>query len=255
MDPLAPLLELSEVADALENARANVDRMLWHEALRGGDELVAAEVALHSASATLALDGYDCDVERLRDRDFDDPAVSGVLRVTEALPGLAPMWPVSPRYVLAKLHTLATKEFPDAGVEFEPGRIEVDDNGMDRINALCALVTNPTKEIPAAMAAAVVHGELLAVRPFPVANNVVARAAARLALASKGLDPKLLITVDAGHLERAPEYVGAQRAWSTGTPDGVRSWLKHYGKALTAGAGETLQICTELMKDAGEASA
>ncbi|WP_346266077.1 oxidoreductase [Glycomyces rutgersensis] len=219
MDPLAPLLELSEVADALENARANVDRMLWHEALRGGDELVAAEVALHSASATLALDGYDCDVERLRDRDFDDPAVSGVLRVTEALPGLAPMWPVSPRYVLAKLHTLATKE------------------------------------IPAAMAAAVVHGELLAVRPFPVANNVVARAAARLALASKGLDPKLLITVDAGHLERAPEYVGAQRAWSTGTPDGVRSWLKHYGKALTAGAGETLQICTELVKDAGEASA
>ncbi|GAA2344354.1 oxidoreductase [Glycomyces rutgersensis] len=193
--------------------------MLWHEALRGGDELVAAEVALHSASATLALDGYDCDVERLRDRDFDDPAVSGVLRVTEALPGLAPMWPVSPRYVLAKLHTLATKE------------------------------------IPAAMAAAVVHGELLAVRPFPVANNVVARAAARLALASKGLDPKLLITVDAGHLERAPEYVGAQRAWSTGTPDGVRSWLKHYGKALTAGAGETLQICTELVKDAGEASA
>ena len=251
MDPLAPLLELSEVADALENARANVDRMLWHEALRSGDELVAAEVALHSASATLALDGYDCDVERLREGDFDDPVISGVVRMVEALPGLAPMWPVSPRYVLAKLHTLATKEYPDARSDFEPGRVEVDDSGSMRINALCALITHPTKEIPAAMTAAVVHGELLAVRPFPVANNVIARAAARLALASKGLDPKLLITVDAGHLERQPEYVGAQRAFATGTPDGVRSWLKHYGKALEAGAAETLQICSELMKDAG----
>jgi hypothetical protein len=251
VDPLAPLLELSEVADALENARANVDRMLWHEALRSGDDLVAAEVALHSASATLALDGYDCDVERLREGAFDDPVISGVVRMVEALPGLAPMWPVSPRYVLAKLHTLATKEYPDAGSDFEPGRVEVDDSGSMRINALCALITHPTKEIPAAMTAAVVHGELLAVRPFPVANNVIARAAARLALASKGLDPKLLITVDAGHLERQPEYVGAQRAFATGTPDGVRSWLKHYGKALEAGAAETLQICSELMKDAG----
>ncbi|MEU5875491.1 oxidoreductase [Glycomyces sp. NPDC047369] len=253
MDPLAPLLELSEVADALENARAGVDRMLWHEALRGGEAgeaLVGTEVALHSASATLALDGYDCDVERLRAGDFDDPVVSGVLAVTDALPSLAGVWPVSPRYVLAKLHLLATRDLPDAGVDFEPGRIEIDESGSARINALCALVTNPTKEIPAAMAAAVVHGELLSVRPFPVANNVVARAAARLALASKGLDPKLLITVDAGHLERQPEYVGAQRAWSTGTPDGVRSWLKHYGKALEAGAAETLQICSELMKDA-----
>ena len=250
MDPLAPLLELSEVADALENARANVDRMLWHEALRGGDELVATEVALHSASATLALDGYDCDVERLRAGEFDDPVISGALRVGDALHSLADVWPISPRFVLAKLHLLATRDFQGLGSDFEPGRIEVDKNGAARINALCALIANPTKEIPAAMAAAVVHGELLAVQPFPVANNVVARAAARLALASKGLDPKLLITVDAGHLERQPEYVGAQRSWSTGTPDGVRSWLKHYGKALEAGAAETLQICTELMKDA-----
>lgn len=250
MDPLAPLLELSEVADALENARANVDRMLWHEALRNDDEPVAVEVGLHSASATLALDGYDCDVERLREGDYDDPIVNGVLRIEEHLPKLVDFWAVSPRFVLAKLHLLATRDFPDAGTDFEPGRIEVDESGSARINALCALIANPTKEIPAAMAAAVVHGELLSVRPFPVANNVVARAAARLALASKGLDPKLLITVDAGHLDRQPEYVGAQRAWSTGTPDGVRSWLKHYGKALEAGAAETLQICTELMKNA-----
>lgn len=248
MDPLAPLLELSEVADALENARANVDRMLWHEALRGGDAHVAAEVALHEASATLALEGYDCDVERLRAGDFTDPIVSGALRVVEALPGLVDVWAISPRYVLAKLHLLASRDFPDSGHDFEPGRIEVDKDGSARIDAMCALVASPTKEIPAALTAAVVHGELVAIQPFPVANNIVARGAARLALASKGLDSKLLVTVSAGHLDRHPEYVGAQRAWSTGTPDGVRAWLKHYGKALEAGAAETLQICTELMR-------
>lgn len=248
MDPLAPLLELSEVADALENARANVDRMLWHEALRGDNAPVADEVALHDASANLALDGYDCDVEHLRVGDFTDPLAAGALRVVEALPGLVDVWSVSPRYVLAKLHLLASADLPGAGHDFEPGRIEVGRSGSARIDAMCALVASPAEEIPAAMTAAVVHGELLAVQPFPVANNIVARGAARLALASKGLDSKLLITVNAGHLDRHPEYVGAQHAWSTGTPDGVRSWLKHYGKALEAGAAETLQICTELMK-------
>lgn len=248
MDPLAPLLELSEVADALENARANVERMLWHEALRDDDGHVAAEVALHDASAMLALEGYDCDVERLRAGDHSDPIVSGALRVVEALPTLVDVWALSPRYVLAKLHLLASADFPDAGHDFEPGRIEVDASGAARIDAMCALVASPTKEIPAALSAAVVHGELLAIQPFPVANNVVARASARLALASKGLDSELLVTINAGHLDRHPEYVGAQRAWSTGTPDGVRAWLKHYGKALEAGAAETLQICTELMR-------
>ena len=222
--------------------------MLWHEALRSDNTHVAAEVALHDASAMLALEGYDCDVERLRSGDFSDPIVSGALRVVEALPSLVDVWAISPRYVLAKLHLLASRDFPDSGHDFEPGRIEVDEMGSARIDAMCALVASPTKEIPAALTAAVVHGELLAVKPFPVANDLVARGAARLALASKGLDPKLLITVNAGHLDRHPEYVGAQRAWSTGTPDGVRSWLKHYGKALEAGAAETLQICTELMK-------
>jgi hypothetical protein len=249
VDPLAPLLELSEVADALENARANVDRMLWHEALRHDTEHVAAEVALHDASATLALEGYDCDVERLRVGEHTDPVVRGVVRVTEALPTLVDVWTVSPRYVLAKLHLLATIDLPEAGHETTPGRPDLDAKGSARMDALCALVTGSTaKDIPAALQAAVVHGELLALKPFADANNIVARAAARLSLASRGLDPDLLVTVNAGHLERHPEYVGAQRAFATGTPDGVRSWLKHYGKALEAGAAETLQICTELMR-------
>ena len=82
-------------------------------------------------------------------------------------------------------------------------------------------------QVPVLLRAAVVHGELLALRPFAGPNGVVARAAARLTLIAGGLDPRGLIALDLGHREREPEYVGAANAFSTGTPDGVRSWLRH----------------------------
>ena len=79
--------------------------------------------------------------------------------------------------------------------------------------------------MPALLRAAVVHGELLALRPFAGPNGVVARAAARLTLIADGLDPRGLVAPEIGHLAREPEYVGTANAFSTGTPDGVRSWL------------------------------
>ena len=36
--------------------------------------------------------------------------------------------------------------------------------------------------------------------------------------------------------EREPEYVGASGAYATGTPDGVRSWLRHYAAAVSVAA-------------------
>ncbi|GAB3365209.1 hypothetical protein GCM10027452_28090 [Micromonospora halotolerans] len=62
--------------------------------------------------------------------------------------------------------------------------------------------------------AAVVHGELLNLRPFAGPSGVVARAAARLVLISTGFDPRGLVAVDVGHREREPEYVGAAGAFA-----------------------------------------
>jgi hypothetical protein len=53
--------------------------------------------------------------------------------------------------------------------------------------------------------------------------------------------------VDAGHLAREPEYRGAAGAYATGTPDGVRSWLRHYSAALVAGAAETRATCDAIL--------
>jgi hypothetical protein len=111
----------------------------------------------------------------------------------------------------------------------------------DRLDALAGLVAG-NEATPPLLLAAIVHAELLTVRPFAGPAGIVARAAARLTLIGRGLDPRGLVAVDVGHLVREPEYVGAAGAYATGTPDGVRSWLRHYAAAVTAGADETVAI-------------
>ncbi|HEX7746858.1 MAG TPA: oxidoreductase, partial [Micromonosporaceae bacterium] len=64
---------------------------------------------------------------------------------------------------------------------------------------------------------------------------------------STGFDPRNLIAVEVGHQRREPEYVGSAGAFATGTPDGVRSWLRHYGAAVEIGAAELTAICEEVM--------
>ncbi|WP_147142962.1 oxidoreductase [Stackebrandtia albiflava] len=235
-------MELAEVADALEQSRADVDRTLWHRALRNGGPAVATEVSLRSAVASAALDGAEYDVEKVRSGVVTDPVVQGALRVASELPGLVDTWQKAPRQVLARLHLLAARDLAEPE---ELGRPVVDADGSIRLATLCVLVTSETN-LPAALVAAVVHGELLALRPFPTAAGVVARAAARLTLAARGLDPRLLIAMDVGHFARSPEYVGSAGAFATGTPDGLRSWLKHYGQAMSAGAEATTAVCNRV---------
>jgi hypothetical protein len=87
-----------------------------------------------------------------------------------------------------------------------------------------------------------VHGELLALSAFAGPSGVLARAAARLTLIAGGLDPRGLLAIDVGHLSREPEYVGASGAFATGTPDGLRSWFRHYGAAAEIAAEELATI-------------
>ena len=95
---------------------------------------------------------------------------------------------------------------------------------------------------PPLLLAAVVHAEVLTLRPFAGPAGVVARAAARLTLISRGLDPRGLVAAEVGHRGREPEYVGSCGAYATGTPDGVRSWLRHYASAVSEAADELTRI-------------
>ncbi|MDG4790496.1 oxidoreductase [Micromonospora sp. WMMD1102] len=260
-DPLAPLLDLADVAPAVGRARERVDQALRHRALRRQGGQVAAEVSLRSAVASAALEGYAHEREAVRAGTVTDPVLQGALRAAGALPGLADLWPKAPRQVLARLHTLAARGVvseealgrpaPDP----DPGSGSGSGSGGGasgvpaalgaRLDGLAGLVAGGTSVSPVVLAA-VVHGELLALRPFAGPSGVVARAAARLTLISTGFDPRGLIAVELGHLEREPEYVGAAGAFATGTPDGLRSWLRHYATAVEIGADRLTGIGDEI---------
>ncbi|GIG90942.1 hypothetical protein Pen02_58780 [Plantactinospora endophytica] len=249
-DPLAPLLDLADVAPAVDRARERVDQALRHRALRRHGGQVAAEVSLRSAVASAGLEGYVHERETVRAGTVTDPVLQGALRVAGALPGLADLWPKAPRQVLARLHTLAARgtvpedalgrPAPEYSASSEAAALGA------RLDGLAGLVAGGTSVSPVVLAA-VVHGELLALRPFAGPSGVVARAAARLALLSTGFDPRGLVAVDLGHLEREPEYVGAAGAFTTGTPDGLRSWLRHYATAVELGAERLVEIGDEVL--------
>ena len=105
-----------------------------------------------------------------------------------------------------------------------------------RLAGLAQVTTTPT-EAPAIVQAAVVHGELVALRPFEWGSALVARAAARVVLAQRGLDPDLLLLTDAAiYSIGRPAYVDAVRAYLSGTPHGVARWIRFCAESCAVGA-------------------
>jgi hypothetical protein len=242
-DPIAYLLNLADIRDAYDNARASVDRAMRHPSLRRQGGAVAAEVGLRDAVASAALEGHQHDSESVRAGIVTDPVLQGCLRVTQALDGLAPLWSKAPRQVLAKLHVLAARDVVGEDVLGRP-HVELEPAASSRMDLLVEIVTGGTAA-PAMLVAAIVHAELRTIDAFAGPNGVVARAAARLTLIGGGLDPRGLLAVDVGHASREPEYVGALGAYATGTPDGMRSWLKHYAAAVEAAAAQLTLVADE----------
>ena len=238
--PLTPLLDLPDVREAAARASASVDGLLSQRVLRRGSALVSAESALRGAWASAALEGADHDLDAVRAGTVTDPLLQGALRVSGAIGELTGTWERAPRQVLARLHLLAAR---DLVAEDELGRPVNDPEVATRLDGLAGLVAAGPDDTPAVIVAAVVHGELLALRAFSGPNGVVARAAARLTLISRGLDPKGVSVPEAGHLARRPEYVGAATAYKTGTRDGVRAWLRHCCAAVELGAAEGVASC------------
>jgi hypothetical protein len=115
-----------------------------------------------------------------------------------------------------------------------------------RMDALARLVTGPSAIASALVTAAIVHAELMVLRPFGSADGLVARAAERLTLVEFGLDPKALAIVEMGHLDLGAAYAESLRAYLTGTPDGVATWVRHCAAAVTLGVRETRAVCEAL---------
>ncbi len=237
VDPLAPLLSLSGVADAVRTAREAVDRAHAHPTNRRGWPASAAEASVRAARSSAALDGGA--VSAPADGLVTDPVLAGALRVAEELGRLLPVWRHAPLQALARLHVLAAADLTD-----DPdllGRPRPVPGVAARLDQLAGLVGGGTT-VPAPVLVAVVHGELLALQPFGTADGVVARAAARLTALGSGLDPKGLAVPEVGHLRRAGEYRATAAGFAAGTPDGLARWLRHTCWAWELGAREAESI-------------
>jgi len=95
--------------------------------------------------------------------------------------------------------------------------------------------------------AAVVHGEVLALRPFSWGSDLVARATQRLVLIDRGVDPDALSVPEAGLLELGgAQYADALEGYRAATTDGVAQWLVHISGSIVRGAAVGRQICATI---------
>jgi hypothetical protein len=245
-DHLAALTTLPGVTEAATEARAAVDRLGGQRVLRTDAAAVRVELAWRSVVAVATLAGLDVSVDEVRAGALPDGSAGDYLRaairVSAELDALGPVWAKAPRQALARLHAVAAKAIDadaDLGRPATPA-------AATRLDLLTDALTAPTTA-PAVLVAAVVHGELIDAAAFGTVGPLVARAASRLVLIGRGVDPRGLVALEIGHAALGlTAYQNALAAYSLGTADGVREWLVHCAAALRAATAVTVEICDQL---------
>lgn len=275
--------------DAVAEVRKAVDRLYGHRVMRRRAAEVTSESALRGARASAAVAGADWPLEEVRRRtdfgaDTEARTVGAALRIAAEAGQLLSVWRHSPLQVLARLHLLAVGDAdPAAGRPRRAGEraeelfpLELKPVESVEVEAVAgplpALPTAPDAEevaarldqlsrllvaraeghgvgTPALVVASVVHGELLALRPFGSHNGLIARAAQRIVLIAEGLDPKSICPAEVGLAELGTDsYRHALAGYLAGTPEGMGAWIAHCGRALRLGVRESTAVCEAMQR-------
>lgn len=267
-DPLAALAALPGVPDSVGSVRKAVDQVYGHRVMRRRSNEVTSEAALRGARGSAALSGADWNLEEVRRRtdfsgDSEARTVGAALRLTAEAGQLLSIWRQSPLRVLARLHLVAAGgATPDdavgrprlAGETVDEPLVEAPlpdaDEVAGRLEGLSRLIIDGSTA-PALVTSAIVHGELLALRPFGSCNGLVARTAERIVLIGSGLDPKSICPAEVGHAEQGrAAYVAAFEGYLSGTPEGMAAWIAHCGRAVELGVRESTAVCEALQRGA-----
>jgi len=241
-DPLAPLAELPGVFEAADAARAAIDGLLREPALRRSRGQVRAESRRRGAWASAQLAGATIELD-----DFDAPFAeddqgrlcAAALRVNTELGSLADTWRRAPLQALARLHVLAAAgSVPDDLL----GRPKTDPAVAARLAGLAEVATS--SEVSGVVVAAVIQGDLLDLEPFGFADSLIARAASRLVLVSRGVDPDALTVPDEGMLRLGSDRLTAGIAdYRSGEPQAMASWLIYVAATVQQGALIARSLC------------
>ncbi|UYM03362.1 Fic family protein [Solicola gregarius] len=232
-DDFASASRLEGVPSAFAATRDGIDSLLRDRGLRRSSPDTTAESLLRGAAATAALEGSTYDVEALRAGEGDAVTLAAVRLSTELL-GLVPVWERAPLQALARLHALVAAGRVDAADLGRP----VHPAGAQRLHALAQQVVRPT-EAPGLVVAALVHAEVAAAGAFCSDNPIVARAAERLVLVARGVDPASVTVPESGHAQAQGAYESARSAYEGGGQVGRQQWLLYAAEAFARGAEAT----------------
>lgn len=244
---MAALPGVAEVADA---SRKAFDEILWDRRLRGQAQELSRRSALAGAASSAGIDGLEIEwrVWQAGQAADDTPmgrAAAGLVALYAQIPQLRATWEAAPLQALAKMHTLvalpvAREEVgrPRSGAPRDALRLGTAvgaDEVAERLSALAGAVTSPTTA-PALVVAGVVHAEIMTVQPFTYGSGFIARAADRLMLSTRGVDPDNWSVPEAGvHEQGRPAYARALRRYAEGGSEGVADWLVFYCRAMAGG--------------------
>lgn len=244
-DPLSVLAGQPDVAVALAAGLSEIDALLWRRDVRAAAAQVAAASVERGARDSAAIDGADVVVV---DSSPMGRVLDASLRLTAAVPSQVDVFSSAPLQALAQLHAVVAHGFVADDQLGRPRAFESADDPLrlgplppsrvaaDRLAGLADLLTRPTVA-PALLVAAIAHAEIASVRPFAWGSGLLARAAVRLVLAARSVDPSLFSIPEHGMLQMGrPAYVSAMRAYASGTPAGVGEYVVWHSTALAMGA-------------------
>ena len=224
------LVSLEGVPSAFAATRDGIDALLRDRGLRRTSPEQTATSLLRGAHASAVLEGSTSTFEEVAEGAGDAIAVDAV-RVSTELLSLVPVLGRAPLQALARIHAVASaSSLP----EERRGRPR-DAASAERLRSLSEALLADTAA-PALMVASLAHADLATAAPFPSHNGIVARAAERLVLVARGVDPASLTVPEAGHLAHREAYESNLRGYASGEDSGIHSWLLYAPEAFASGA-------------------
>lgn len=261
---LRALAALDPVDEAVTRARNACTELRWHNALRKRMPECRAESTVRAARASSALEGARYPIAYVREvigagREVPDDMSGTQLSAAVRVAAVAQEYSERPDALRGGLAHILSKLSLAAGAGLVPdeqlgrprltGEVPGDLGGLppapgpeelaERLGQLDALLADPT--LPGLVVAAILQGEIIALRPFVIGNGLIARALFRIQLVSSGVDPTGVGVPEAAFLSDVQGYGQGGAAYTSGSD--VPGWIVSCATAVEKGAGEGRTVC------------
>ncbi|QGU06278.1 hypothetical protein COCCU_01590 [Corynebacterium occultum] len=227
VDPLHPLLNLGEVAELHESARAAIAAVHRRPVSLRHPEVTGSESVLRGARLSTLIDGHDIDLGSEPAGPLGQAISCYSLLAPGKLESSARTFGRAPLQVLARMDVLAGGD-----------GVPVAAAGATRLRTLTQVIVGGAHD---GLLPQIVHGEIASAQIFGPRSGLVARAACRLAAVHSGFDPRGL-AVPESYLNRHRREYAMALAGFGGGPEGVGVFLELMFRAWEAGAAEAEAI-------------